>query len=193
MSKESFLLYHGYYEPIKPLSYEDKGMLFEAIFEYSINGVEPSNTSRIYMAFQFFKNQINQDTKKYERISKERAEIGKKGGLKTASKSKQTLPNDSNSLKDAANQADTVTDTVNDTVNDTVTGWVDWGNSIVDGKDFLWEQMRGRKITQSELDQFISVAVRNKWKLETQQDFRYALKGFKSNDSPKEQLNKYKV
>jgi hypothetical protein len=193
MSKESFLLYHGYYEPIKPLSLEEKGRLFEAIFEYSINGIEPPTTSRIYMAFLFFKNQINQDTKKYERISKERAEIGKKGGLKTASKIKQTLPNGSKSLKVEANQADTdtVTDTVTDT--DTYTDWLKWADLIVNGGDHIWEQMRGRKVTKEEMDSFISVAVRNKWTMETQHQFRLSLNGFKSGTEKKEVKNKYKT
>lgn len=71
--------------------------------------------------------------------------------------------------------------------------WLKWGNQIIAGNDAGWEAMRGPKISQAEMDQFISVAVRNKWKIETQQDFRYALKGFKPMDAPKEVKNRLKL
>jgi len=65
--------------------------------------------------------------------------------------------------------------------NDQITDWEYWGKKIVDGEDQYWEQMKGRKITTEELDIFLSVASRNDWAMETQQKFRTALKGFKSN------------
>lgn len=116
MAKESFLLYHGYYEPIKNLSFEDKGMLFDAIFQYSMHRNEPSNTSRIFMAFQFFKNQIDQDCKKYEKIVERNQKNGKKGGRP---ESEDQPKNPVGSLE--AKKADTVTVTVTDTVTDTET------------------------------------------------------------------------
>lgn len=114
MAKESFLLYHGYYEPIKDLSFEDKGMLFDAIFQYSIHRNAPSNTSRIYMAFQFFKNQIDQDCKKYDKIVERNQKNGKKGGRPETEES----PKNPLGLL-GAKKADTVTVTVTDTVTDT--------------------------------------------------------------------------
>lgn len=56
--------------------------------------------------------------------------------------------------------------------------WIKWGNQILKEEDQFWEQMKGRKITQPDLDNFISVAIRNDWKMESQQSFRYTLKGF---------------
>lgn len=56
--------------------------------------------------------------------------------------------------------------------------WLSWGNLIVDGCDQHWEALRGRKVTQAEMDAFLSVATRNKWKMETQGEFRISLKGF---------------
>ena len=56
-----------------------------------------------------------------------------------------------------------------------------WGEDIVSANDFIWEQMKGRRVSQSEMDSFLSVAVRNKWKIDTQQEFRYTLKGFQPN------------
>jgi len=78
--KESFLLYKSFYDPIKELSVEDKGLLFDAIFMYQIEGIEPTNTSRIYMPFMFFKNQFRLDNVKYEKIVERNKLNGAKGG-----------------------------------------------------------------------------------------------------------------
>jgi hypothetical protein len=56
--------------------------------------------------------------------------------------------------------------------------WEIWGQSIADGNDQYWEQMRGKKMAKEEIDNFISVAIRNKWSMNTQQEFRRTLKGF---------------
>ncbi len=64
--------------------------------------------------------------------------------------------------------------------------WLIWGNQILNCEDQFWEQMRGRKISQDELDNFISVATRNEWSMKTQQDFRRILQGFKSTSTGKE-------
>ena len=77
--RPSFLIYKSFYEPIKILSYENKGKILEALFEYQINGkleVEP----QIQMAFAFFKNQFELDQEKWEKkVAAQRAN-GKKGG-----------------------------------------------------------------------------------------------------------------
>ena len=77
--RPSFLIYKSFYEPIKILSYENKGKLFEAIFEYQINGkleAEP----QIQMAFAFFKNQFELDQKKWGKKIVAQIDNGKKGG-----------------------------------------------------------------------------------------------------------------
>lgn len=61
-----------------------------------------------------------------------------------------------------------------------------WGKLIVNGEDQYWEQMKGRKITIDELDNFISVATRCSWEIPDQQSFRVTLKGFKSNDNARQ-------
>lgn len=58
--------------------------------------------------------------------------------------------------------------------------WEYWGKKIIDGEDHLWEQMKGRVISQDELDAFLSVATRCEWKMDTQHKFRITLHGFKS-------------
>lgn len=78
--KESFLLYKSFYEPIKEISLEQKGMLLEAIFEYQINGKEPPKNSPISIAFQFIKNQFRLDHEKYLKIVERNRLNGQKGG-----------------------------------------------------------------------------------------------------------------
>jgi hypothetical protein len=56
--------------------------------------------------------------------------------------------------------------------------WQRWGKLIVDDKDQYWQQAKGRKVTQEEMDIFLSVATRNEWVMDTQQKFRTSLKGF---------------
>lgn len=57
--------------------------------------------------------------------------------------------------------------------------WLRWGKMIVDGNDHIWDQMRMRKVSEKEMDAFISVAIRNGWNdVNTQQKFRHSLKGF---------------
>ena len=56
--------------------------------------------------------------------------------------------------------------------------WTAWGKLIVDGNDQFWEAMKGRKVSQAEVDAFLSVGIRNSWIMDTQQKFRLTLKGF---------------
>lgn len=56
--------------------------------------------------------------------------------------------------------------------------WEEWGNLIVDNLDQHWQGMKGRKVSRQEMDAFISVASRNGWEMDSQQRFRYALRGF---------------
>lgn len=62
--------------------------------------------------------------------------------------------------------------------------WNRWGKQILEENDPDWHW---RKITAQELDHFLSVATRNKWKMNTQQEFRISLKGFKSTGNGKEE------
>ena len=82
-TRPSFLIYKSFYKPIKNLSYEDKGKLFEAIFEYQtqdFDGSEQVIESQIQMAFEFFKNQFELDNIKWKkRVAAQKAN-GKKGG-----------------------------------------------------------------------------------------------------------------
>lgn len=102
MTKESFLIYKPFYEPIKSLSDEQLGRLFRALFDYQINGKD-CGESDILMAYLFFKNQFVLDERKYvEKCEKNRA---------NASGRKRTV------TKEAYKEKDKVNDNVNDNEN----------------------------------------------------------------------------
>lgn len=63
--------------------------------------------------------------------------------------------------------------------------WVSWGDLILKNNDQYWEQMKGRKVTQKELDYFYSVATRNDWTMNDQKSFRRTLLGFRMNGTEK--------
>ena len=81
--RPSFLIYKSFYKPIKNLSYEDKGKLFDLIFKYQtqdFDGSEQVIEPQIEMAFEFFKNQFELDNKKWEKRVEANRANGKKGG-----------------------------------------------------------------------------------------------------------------
>jgi len=78
--KESFLIYKSLYGPLKTLSLEEKGLLFEAIFTYQIEGVVPDLPPVLNMAFQFVKDQFDRDDNKYNEKCERNHRNGSKGG-----------------------------------------------------------------------------------------------------------------
>jgi hypothetical protein len=65
---------------------------------------------------------------------------------------------------------------------------------IVEGRDQFWEAMKGRTVSQNEMDQFLSVATRRQWTMDSQQAFRVSLKGFSSNGTEvKSEKNRAKI
>ena len=91
MDKEGFIVYKSFYEPIKELSLDHKGLLLSAIFEYQINKKVIDLPIECRMAFKFFKNQFDLDEKKYTKICEKRAEAGRKSAER---KLKEMLAND---------------------------------------------------------------------------------------------------
>lgn len=81
----------------------------------------------------------------------------------------------------------------NEVENESETDWQSWGDLIVDRSDPVWEAMRGRIVSRPEMDNFISVATRNKWVMKTAQDFRTSLKGFTPFGQPQQRTNRGKL
>lgn len=81
--KESFILYDIHYQTIENLglSREEKGDLFDAIFQYHMNGTTEVELSILaFAAFQFIKTQIDRDTARYKEVCERRRINGAKGG-----------------------------------------------------------------------------------------------------------------
>lgn len=81
--KGSFILYDIHYQTIENLglSREEKGDLFDAIFQYHMNGTTEVELSILaFAAFQFIKTQIDRDTARYKEVCERRRINGAKGG-----------------------------------------------------------------------------------------------------------------
>lgn len=78
--KESFVIYKSFYPPIKTLSFEEKGMLLDAIFQYQIEGITPELPPILNMAFQFMRDQFERNDLKYEKVVEKNRNNGSKGG-----------------------------------------------------------------------------------------------------------------
>lgn len=102
MSKDSFVLYNSFYEPLKSLTDEQLGRLMRAIFEYKIGKCRNAQTGAagiankigasmpdfdagfeidpdIAMAFKFIKYRLDTDEKKYFEVVEKRRQAGASG------------------------------------------------------------------------------------------------------------------
>lgn len=77
--KDGFLLYKSFWEPISRLTDKQLGRLFRAIFLYQIDGSTHVDAD-IQMAFSFFKNQMDIDKGKYQKVVERNKRNGSKGG-----------------------------------------------------------------------------------------------------------------
>ncbi len=137
MDKNSILLYLSDYEPVKDLSLEEKGMLFDAIFEYASTGNTNVLPPVVLLAFKFFRMHIDENNKKWNEIKTKRIEAGSKGGKQKIANAKQSQANVANA-KDAKQSQANVAVNVNDNVNVNVSTEVDIKeNTIVLKKDKL--------------------------------------------------------
>lgn len=65
MARPGVMLYFDLVDPIKRLSYEDQGKLFQAILEYGQYGVLPEFDGVLAIAWDFIKPGLDRDAKKY--------------------------------------------------------------------------------------------------------------------------------
>jgi hypothetical protein len=79
--KEGFILFTGMYSAIRDLlTFEQKGMLFEAINDYCEDGKEPQKNSPIAIAFAFYKNQFRLNNGRDEVFVEKQRKNGSMGG-----------------------------------------------------------------------------------------------------------------
>ncbi|HZL11681.1 MAG TPA: DUF6291 domain-containing protein [Prolixibacteraceae bacterium] len=117
MKRDSFIIYRSFYEPVKELSDADKGILFDAICTYALDGITTENLSpMLHLAFSFISSTIDRDAEKYKNIvERNRANIGKRWNKKdtknTTGKSGKIRYSDTGNVND--DDTDDDTDNVN--------------------------------------------------------------------------------
>lgn len=76
--KDSFILYEEYYEPIKMLSTQDKGLLLAALYEYHMTGDVIDLPPMARVIFQFIRQRMDFNSQKYNDRCKQNSENIKK-------------------------------------------------------------------------------------------------------------------
>ena len=85
--KKSVILYTEWAQPLKVLSLEDKGRIFDAILSYSETGKTPHfDSAAAEMAFSFIRLRLDENARKWTDVRQKRQEAGKRGALVTNSK-----------------------------------------------------------------------------------------------------------
>ena len=120
-SKNSFVLYHNFFNQIVLLDMQARGELITAIYQYETCGELTMELSpMVMMAFSFIKDSLDRDRKAYEARVESSRENGKKGGRPKNSQSEITHSvyakprkadngNDNGNGNDNENEIDNVT------------------------------------------------------------------------------------
>ena len=81
MKRESFVIRRSFYEPLKDLALEEKGVLFDAICNYALDETAPEGLSpSLRIAFSFISSNIDRDAEKYQSVIDRNRLNGSKGG-----------------------------------------------------------------------------------------------------------------
>ena len=95
--KKSVILYTEWAQPLKVLSLEDKGRIFDAILSYSETGKTPHfDSAAAEMAFSFIRLRLDENVRKWTDVRQKRQEAGKRGALVANSKKQQSSANPAN-------------------------------------------------------------------------------------------------
>ena len=79
--KKSVILYTEWAQPLKALSLEDKGRIFDAILSYSETGETPHfDSAASEMAFSFIRLRLDENAQKWADVRQKRREAGRLGG-----------------------------------------------------------------------------------------------------------------
>jgi len=117
--KKSFILHLDSLCVLDEMSFEQKGVLFDAIYKYQL-GEEVELDFSMRMAFAPFKNQFIRDNEKYLQFIERQSNNGKKGGRKQETKTNPNNPSLSKEAKPTLNDSDSDSDS--DNGNDSVNG-----------------------------------------------------------------------
>lgn len=142
MSRDSFVFYVKWAKAISGCDAEVKAEVYDAIVEYVISGTIPGLKPLAQMAFNFIKQELDENISKYEAIRIARSNAGKLGGDKMVGnsnaekqskiiKNNQNQSNESNEEQNQSKQ--TVYVNVYDNVNDINNNELPNGSSSSEG------------------------------------------------------------
>ncbi len=117
--KKSVILYTEWAQPLKTLSLEDKGRIFDAILSYSETGETPHfDSAAAEMAFSFIRLRLDENAKKWSDVRQKRREAGRLGGKQ----SQANQANQANATFAKQNKQSQANQAVNVNVNANVNG-----------------------------------------------------------------------
>ena len=117
--KKSVILYTEWAQPLKVLSLEDKGRIFDAILSYSETGKTPHfDSAAAEMAFSFIRLRLDENAKKWSDMREKRREAGRLGGKQRQA----NQANQANATFDKQNKLSQANQAVNVNVNANVNG-----------------------------------------------------------------------
>ena len=64
--RSNMLFYRGFYEAIEHLNFEEKGMVYSAVFNYGLNFVEPELPNHLKTIFMLLRPQLDANIKKFK-------------------------------------------------------------------------------------------------------------------------------
>ena len=104
--KKSFILYYDMRAPLELLTDEQRGKLFLHIFDYAEKGELPKTPdAAVNMAFAFIRAALDRDAVTWGARKEERAESGRRGGLRTQEKIREAKANQAELQTAKAGQA----------------------------------------------------------------------------------------
>ena len=128
--KDSFILYTEQKEVINKLSDEQAGKLIKAIYEYVETEKMPELDPLLDIVIIPFKQNLDRNKEKYNKISEIRAKAGAKGGKQKKQKqTKESKCNDNDNVNENDNENVNVNDNDNENVSDSC---VDGLQEIID-------------------------------------------------------------
>jgi hypothetical protein len=108
--RDSTIFYRSFYEAISELTNEQQGIVYNAIFNYALNGIEPELTGIAKTVFTLIKPQLDANNKRFEN--------GSKGGRPKQTETKIKPNNNQNKTKTEPNNNNNVNNNVNVNVNE---------------------------------------------------------------------------
>ncbi len=118
MKHKATVIFHDSYDMIKFLTVKEKGLLFEAIIDYDVKGIEPELPSRfLEYAFMSFKKQLDANREHYEEVCRARGKSARKrwekeeeAGENEPSEADE-MQKEANAMQNNANEENTKTNT----------------------------------------------------------------------------------